>query len=150
MTVGSICSHVVASASSHETIRTAAQRMAEHDVGTLVVLETEDGVKTVGIVTDRDIVTRCVAPSLDPDRQRVSSVMTSPVHTVDEQTPVEEAIRTMARVGARRLVVLGEADRPVGVLSLDDVLNLLAEDVGAIGRLLAKQRSHIPQAISVR
>ena len=150
MTVGGICSRVVASASSQETIRAAAQRMAEHDVGTLVVLDTTDGAKSVGIVTDRDIVTRCVAASLDPDRHRVSSVMTSPVHSVDEQTPVEEAMQTMARVGTRRLVVLGEAGRPVGVLSLDDVLDLLADEAGAIGRLLAKQQSHIPEGVGAR
>lgn len=150
MTVGRICSRVVASASSQETIRVAAQRMAANDVGTLVVLDATDGAKTVGIVTDRDIVIRCMAASLDPDRDQIGSVMTRPVHSVDEQTPVEEAMQTMAKVGTRRLVVVGEAGRPVGVLSLDDVLDLLADEAEAIGRLLAKQQSHMPEAIGAR
>ncbi len=147
MTVGRICSRVVVSASSQETIRAAAQRMAANDVGTLVVLEATDDAKTIGIVTDRDIVIRCVAAGLDPDSNQVGSVMTRPVHCVDEQAPVEEAMQQMAKVGTRRLVVLGGEGRPVGVLSLDDVLDLLADEAGAIGRLLAKQQSHLPEVV---
>jgi CBS domain-containing protein len=121
--------------------------MAANGVGTLVVLDASEGVKQIGIVTDRDIVTRCLAAGLDPDRTQIGSVMTRPVHSVDEQTPVEEAIQQMARVGTRRLVVLGEEGRPVGVLSLDDILDLMAEEVGAIGRLLAKQQGSVPEVI---
>lgn len=148
MTVGRICSRVVASASAQETIRAAAQRMAANEVGTLVVLDATDGAKRVGIVTDRDIVIRCVAAGRDPERSQVGSVMTYPIHSVDEQTPVEEAIQQMAKVGTRRLIVLGEAGTPVGVLSLDDVLDLLADEAGAIGRLLAKQQSHVPEIVT--
>jgi len=147
MTVGRICSRVVASASSQETIRVAAQRMAKNEVGTLVVLDAIDGAKRIGIVTDRDIVIRCVAAGLDPDRTPIGSVMTRPVHSVDEHTPVEDAMEQMAKAGTRRLVVLGEAGQPVGVLSLDNVLDLVAEETGAIGRLLAKQQSHVPEGI---
>ncbi len=147
MTVGRICSRVVVSASSQETIRAAAQRMAANDVGTLVVLEATDDAKPIGIVTDRDIVIRCVAAGLDPDSNQVGSVMTGPVHCVDEQAPVEEAMQQMAKVGTRRLVVLGGEGRLAGVLSLDDVLDLLADEAGAIGRLLAKQQSHVPELV---
>jgi len=147
MTAGRICSRVVASASSQETIRTAAQRMAANEVGTLVVLDATDGTKRVGIVTDRDIVIRCIAAGRDPERSQIGAIMSSPVHSVDEQTPVEEAIRQMAKVGTRRLVVLGEAGAPVGVLSLDDVLDLLADETGAIARLLAKQQSHLSELV---
>ena len=148
MTVGRICSRVMASASSQETIRTAAQRMAANEVGTLVVLDATDGANRIGIVTDRDIVIRCVAAGRDPERSQIRSVMTCPVHSVDEQTPVEEAMQQMAKVGTRRLVVTGEAGTPVGVLSLDDVLDLLADETGAIGRLLAKQQSHVPEIVA--
>lgn len=147
MTVGRICSRVVASASSNEMVRAAAQRMSANDVGTLVVLDGADATGSIGIVTDRDIVLRCVAAGLDPDRTQIGSIMTRPVHTVGEQAPVEEALQAMAKVGTRRLVVLGETGRPVGVLSLDDLLDVLAEEAGAIGRLLGKQQSGIAAAI---
>jgi CBS domain-containing protein len=144
MTVGRICTRVVASASAQETVRAAAKRMAANDVGTLVVLEAADGAKPVGILTDRDVAVRCVAAERDPDETRIAEIMTRPVQYVDESLPVEDAITRMASVGTRRLVVVGEAGRLVGVLSLDDILDLLAEEAGAIGRLLAKQQTHVP------
>jgi CBS domain-containing protein len=146
MIVGRICRRVVASASPQETIRVAAERMAANDVGTLVVLESAGAAKPAGIVTDRDIVIRCVAAGLDPEHNLVGEVMTRPVHCVDEQTPVEEALQRMAKAGTRRLVVLGEGRRLVGVLSLDDLLDLLADEAGSISQLLARQQSHISPA----
>jgi CBS domain-containing protein len=143
MTVGRICNRVVATAASRETIRTAAQRMAATDVGTLVVLDGAAGARPVGIVTDRDVVLRCVAPGLDPDQHRIDSIMTQPLHAVDEGTSVEEALQQMAKVATRRLVVLGESGKLAGVLSLDDILDLLANETGAISRLLGKQQSQV-------
>lgn len=141
MSVGRICSRVVATASGSETIRMAARRMADHDVGTLVVVGNGP---TTGIVTDRDLAIRCIAGRLDPDETPISEVMTSPVHSVDEHTPMEDAVAIMARAGTRRLVVLGEDNRVVGLLSLDDVLDVLVDEAGAIGRLLEQQKPRIP------
>lgn len=144
MSVGRICSRVVATASGSETIRTAARRMADHEVGTLVVVGNGDSRGATGIVTDRDLAIRCIAGRLDPDETAISEVMTSPVHSVDEHTPMEEAVAVLARVGTRRLVVMGEGNRVVGLLSLDDVLQVLVEETGAIGRLLEQQKPRIP------
>ncbi len=142
MTAGTICSRVVATASPQETIRAAARRMAEHEVGTLVVLEGSDG-RPTGMLTDRDVALRCVAAGLDPDREVVASIMTHPVQAVDEHAGVETAIAKMATAGTRRLAVVNELGRLVGVLSLDDILDLLTRETGAIGRLLAKQQTHV-------
>jgi CBS domain-containing protein len=144
MSVGRICSRVVATAASGETIRAAARRMADHDVGTLVVVGTGHPRQAVGVVTDRDLTIRCIAGRLDPDETAISAVMTTPVQSVDEHTPIEEAIAIMARVGTRRLVVLGEGGRVAGLLSLDDVLDVLVNETGAIGRLLEQQKPRIP------
>jgi CBS domain-containing protein len=108
--------------------------MRERDVGTLVV--TEEKQRPVGILTDRDVTLRCVAEGLDPAATPVSLVMSAPVARVHEATPIEEALRRMAAVPARRLVVTDDGDRLVGVLALDDVLELLIEEAEAIGRLL--------------
>jgi CBS domain-containing protein len=139
-----MCSRITATASPRETIRAVAQRMAEFDVGTLVVLEGSRGSRAVGLVTDRDIALRCVAQRLDPDTTPVSAIMSSPVHTVSDDTPIEEALAKMAGAGARRLVVTAEGDRMAGILTLDDVLDLLVRETAAIGRLLGKQQPHIP------
>ncbi len=144
MSAGRICSRVIATAAPDESIRAAARRMAEYDVGTLVVLEGDGGSRAIGVVTDRDIAIRCVARKLDPDQTRVSALMTAPAQSVSEHATIEDAISRMASAGTRRVVVTGDGDRVVGILSLDDVLDLLIEETGAIGRLLEKQKPRIP------
>jgi CBS domain-containing protein len=96
------------------------------------------------MLTDRDITIRCVAKNLDPDKAPVSEVMTTPVQTVDEHTPIGEAVTRMANAGTRRLLVTGGVEGVVGVLSMDDVLGLVVEQTGAIGRLLERQKPLIP------
>ena len=150
MIVGKICSRVTVSASPNETVRAAAERMAVTDVGTLVVLDGTDGGKPVGIVTDRDLVIRCLGVHLDPDQTQVGAVMSRPVHSVDAQTSVEEALHQMAKAGTRRLVVTGNESRTVGLLSLDDVLDVLADEAAAVRGVLAKQRCQIPEGFCVR
>ena len=143
MSVGRICSRVVATASGSETIKKVADRMAENDVGTLVVVGPDHPRQAIGIVTDRDLAIRCIAGRLSEDTP-ISTIMSTQVHSVDEHTPLEEAVEAMARAGTRRLVVTGENNRLVGVLSLDDVLGVLAEEAAAVGRLLEQQRPRIP------
>lgn len=144
MSVGKICTRIVVSAAPTESVRIGAGRMAQHDVGTLVILGGEGATQAVGIVTDRDIVTRCVAGHLDPDQTPLSVVMTRPLRTVDENTSIEEAVREMARGITRRLVVTGEGNRPIGILSLDDVLDLLIGEFGPLQTLLRRQGPHVP------
>lgn len=139
MSVGKICTRIVATASPKESVRAAAARMAEHDVGTLVVEERDGSTRPLGVVTDRDIVMRCVANGLDPDDTELAAVMTTPVHLVDEATPIEEALLRMAHSGVRRLVVTSEGSQLVGILSLDDVLEMLTGEMSSIGRLLQHQ-----------
>jgi CBS domain-containing protein len=115
--------------------------MADAGVGTVVVLR-EDG-RPAGILTDRDIAVRCVAQRLDPDATDVGSVMSVPVTCVHESTPIETALARMAGVHARRLVVVDDEERLVGILALDDVLELLAEELTSIGKLIRKRpRAH--------
>ena len=144
MTAGRLCSRILATASPDESIRAAARRLPEFDVGTLVVLKENRGSHAVGVITDRDIAVRCVAEKLDPDEALVSEVMTTPVHAVSDGTPLEDAVAKMAAAGTRRLVVTDEGDRVAGILSLDDILELLVRETMAIGRLLEKQQPRIP------
>lgn len=143
MSAGTVCSRVVATAGPDETVRTAAQRMAANHVGSLVVKLPEGSPALYGMVTDRDIAVCCVAPGLDPERTPIREIMTSPVHAIDEYTPLEEAVGRMASSGVRRLVVTGPEERLVGILALDDVLDHLIQEAGSVGRLLEKQQAHV-------
>jgi CBS domain-containing protein len=113
--------------------------MAGAEVGTVVVLG-EDR-KPLGILTDRDLAVRCVAEGRDPDATDVRSVMSAPVTRVHESTPIESALARMAGARARRLVVVDDEERLVGILALDDVLELLAEEATSIGKLLSQRKS---------
>ncbi len=144
MSAGRISSRVIATAAPTETIRVAARRMAEFDVGTIVVMDPSHPERAAGLVTDRDLAVRCVAGGLNPDTTVVSDLMTAPAHAIDEGTPIEEVIQHMASAGTRRLIVTGSGGRAVGILSLDDVLDVLVKEAGAIGRLLDKQQPHVP------
>ena len=145
MSVGQLCTRVVATAAPRELVRAAARRMAVNDVGTLVVVDDTDATQAVGILTDRDIAVRCVAGQLDPDVAVVGDVMTQPVETIDQSAPLEEAMTRMATFGRRRLIVTGERGVLVGLLSLDDVLDHLTRELQPVGQLLNKQQPRFPK-----
>lgn len=100
-----------------DTIRQVARQMSEIDSGVIPIAE---GGRVVGLITDRDIVLRIVAEGGDLEAP-VSSVMTTHVETVKEGDNLKEATRKMGELQIRRLVVLGDDERLVGMLSLGDV-----------------------------
>jgi CBS domain-containing protein len=128
---------VVYTTTPNEKARFAARRMQEHNVGTLVVVDL--GGKAIGLLTDRDVAMRCVAESRDCESTPVSEIMTSPVTLVEEDTAIETAVQKMAASQVRRLVVVDEHNRLAGLLSLDDVLDLLIEESESIGMILHAQ-----------
>ncbi|HUF36822.1 MAG TPA: CBS domain-containing protein [Gemmatimonadales bacterium] len=140
MIAGTLCRRKIATVSPGESLRIAARRMEDHEVGTLVVVEPHRADRAVGMLTDRDLTMRCIARALDPDATSVSQVMSSPVHTIDENAPLGFALNEMAAAATRRLVVTGANEKAVGILSLDDLLGLLCEQAAALSMLLQKQR----------
>lgn len=141
MSVGRICTRSVFLASPDESVRTIAHRMHEENVGTLVVVDSQGD--PVGIVTDRDLVVRCLAADRDPRETSVESVMSTPVVSVAEATPIEDALARMSGRALRRLVVTDVKGKVAGILALDDVAELLTEEASAIGRLLRQRPAPI-------
>jgi len=137
MNVAAICTRLPETISREDTVLTAARQMLEHEVGTLVVTD-EEGMPD-GIVTDRDIVLRCVADELRPDKTKVGGIMTPAVHTVHEEATIEVALEELADKEVRRLVVVNDAGRVVGIVSLDDFLEGIVEATADVGRLLRRQ-----------
>jgi CBS domain-containing protein len=142
MSVGRICVRQVDTAQPEESVAIVAQRMHQRAVGTLVVVNNASQV--VGIVTDRDLVSRVLAKGRNPLETTVRDVMTMAPKMVSEETPIESALLTMRTGRFRRLPVVGRADELLGLLTLDDVLMLLAEEFTQIGRLLKRET---PQAV---
>ena len=101
-----------------KSIAYAAKMMRDEDVGVAPIVESD---KLVGMLTDRDIAVRVVAEGKDPERVTVREVASKQVVTVDPQQDLEEALRIMAKHQVRRLPVLEEDGRLVGVVAQADV-----------------------------
>jgi len=101
-----------------ESATLAARLLSRHNIGSLPVCGEEGGLR--GIVTDRDIVTRCVAAEEDPAQIKVRDIMTRNCAVVSPDDDVREAARMMAAQQVRRLPVTEEG-RVVGMISLGDV-----------------------------
>lgn len=138
MSVGRFCTHEVVTVHPAALVRTAAERMAAENVGALVVLE---GHKPVGILTDRDVVVRAIAKGYAPDVTEVRAVMTPNPICIDADAPLEGAMERMQFHRVRRLVVVNHAQEVVGIITLDDILELLAEERQALDAVVGVMRS---------
>ncbi|MGB9130599.1 MAG: CBS domain-containing protein [Thiobacillus sp.] len=141
MAVGEICNRDVVIAEKALSVVDAAQLMRTHHVGDLVVVEEKAGRRhPVGIVTDRDIVVEVVAAGVDPDALKVGDIMGPEVATVRESEGLFEALHYMRGKGVRRMPVVDHEGVLVGILTLDDLLSLLAEELTELAKLVSHER----------
>ena len=142
MTVGRICQRNVVTIGPDEDLTAAARLMREKQVGYLVVVEpVPAGGKVVGVLTDRDIVVSVVAREVNPTALTVRDVMTRNPLLADESAPVEATLRNMREVGVRRVPVTDAHGCVTGVLSVDDALDALADQLNSIaGSIRNEQR----------
>lgn len=128
MQVRDYMSPSVVSITPEESAALAARLLARHNVGALPVCGPEGNLR--GMVTDRDIVLRCVAAEEDPARTRVKDIMTRGCAAVAPDADPREAARLMAEKQVRRLPVV-EDGRVVGVVSLGDLARSQRYDMEA-------------------
>lgn len=141
MAIGEICNREVVIAEKALSVREAAHLMRNHHVGDLVVVEERGGRKhPVGIVTDRDIVVEVVAPGVNPEALTVVDIMGAKLATVRENEGVFEALRYMRSKGVRRMPVVDGDGGLVGIVTLDDLLSLLAEEMTELAKLVSHER----------
>jgi CBS domain-containing protein len=134
VSVAEHCTRRVEVSPPEQPVADAGRRMQEACVGTLVVVDALS--RPIGIVTDRDLLMRCLAARLDPRRTRLEQVMSGPVAWIHEQASVDAALEEMARLRVRRLAVVDERERLVGVLALDDLLCRELGEETPLGRAL--------------
>ena len=101
-----------------KSVAYAAKMMRDEDVGVAPIVE---GDKLIGMLTDRDIAIRVVAEGRDPDQVTVRDVASKQVVTIDPQQDLDEALRIMAKHQVRRLPVVEEDGKLVGVVAQADV-----------------------------
>jgi CBS domain-containing protein len=143
MAIGEICSRDVVLTRREASVREAARLMREYHVGALVVVdETGEGRRPVGVLTDRDIVVGIVAKGLDADGLRVDEVMAPHVITASERAGVAETMELMRAKGVRRVPVVDARGMLVGIVTADDFVDLLAEEMSALARMIAREQHH--------
>jgi CBS domain-containing protein len=118
------------------TVEYAAKMMRDEDVGIAPIVE---GDKLIGTLTDRDVAIRVVAEGRDPRQTKVDDVMSRDLVTVDPDQDLDEALGLMARHQVRRLPVVEEDGRLVGVLAQADVaLEARDKKTGALVEEISK------------
>ena len=140
MPIGDVCSREVLVATAETTVTEAARLMRQHHVGDLVVVENDSRVPT-GIVTDRDLVLSVIATGLDPFIFTIGDLVTDKLVTVREDLGVFECIQKMRTKGVRRMPVMDAQDRLVGIVSIDDLVQLLGQELGELGRLISREQA---------
>ncbi|HUY03259.1 MAG TPA: CBS domain-containing protein [Rhodocyclaceae bacterium] len=146
MPIGELCSRVVVVAERITTVMEAARLMRQHHVGNIVVVSEANGVKCpIGIVTDRDIVVEVVVNRLDPETILVGEIMAAGIATVREQDGVFDTMQLMRRKGVRRLPVVDDEGALVGIVAVDDLIQLLAEEMDELSKLIVHEQVHEAQ-----
>ena len=138
MTVGSICKRSLVVAPKDESIVDAAKRMRMLHVGTVIVVEERDGKPVpIGILTDRDIVLSIVASDAEHlPFLNVSDAMSDNLLVAAEDTSLADGLRLMQERGVRRLPLVDHAGALVGIVTADDVVRFLAEELGEVVKLM--------------
>ena len=141
MPVGELCIREVVVTPRKASVLEAAKLMRQHHVGDVVVTDEIDGHRApVGIVTDRDIVLEVLAQELDATSLTVGDIMTSALITVRENDGVFQTIQLMRAKGARRAPVVDSQGVLVGIVSVDDFVELLAEELSQLAKLIAREQ----------
>ena len=136
MSIDSLLHRPVCTLPPEAPCREAAQLMRDEGVGCVVVAENQ---RPLGIVTDRDLVVRVIATGRDPDKTLVRDAMSGePVFLADERS-LDQVLATMRQQRVRRIPIVDSEGRLEGVLALDDLLPLLADQLGALAEAIRSE-----------
>jgi CBS domain-containing protein len=140
MLVGEICNREVVIANADESVMQAARLMRENHVGDVVVVEEQEGVRVPkGILTDRDIVIELIAQEVDLDEVDIGDVMSYELLIALESEDVLDILKRMRAKGVRRVPVVNQEGGLEGILTADDVIDLVAEQLKDLTGLTKRQ-----------
>jgi len=145
MTAGDLCTRNVVFVTRRTALDETAKLMREYHVGTIVVVdERAEGRVVVGMLTDRDIVTSIVAKGLDPATVRAEDAMSTDLVTTREEESLLDVLAIMRGKGVRRIPVVDMRGALVGLVSLDDVLEVIAEQLQMVVKVMETGREREP------
>ena len=140
MSAGEYCNREVIIVEPTISVTEAAVLMRRHHVGDLVVVEKEgEEARPVGIITDRDIVIEVVAQKIDPDSLTVKDIMSTDPVRVAETVSLLDTLELMKQRGVRRVLVIADSGGLQGLLSADDAIELIAEQINDLTQLVNRE-----------
>ncbi len=141
MTIGLICNRDTVVARPDTSIHAVARLMREHHVGSVVIVKNSpEGVVPVGLLTDRDLVIEVLATNLDPQSVTVGDIMSHELVTAHENDGIWITLKRMRSQGIRRMPVVNAHGGLVGLLGVDDIMELLAGELTDLVKLTVREK----------
>ena len=132
MIVRDVMAKNVKTVKTDDTVHAAVQKMNKFDIGSVIVVSSG---RPIGIITETNIMRRIVEPRMDPATVWAKDIMSSPLTTIDENTPLEEAAKLMVDKKITRIPVM-KGDKLVGLISSTDILKVSPTQLGILDELL--------------
>jgi len=142
MPIGELCIREVIICNRSVNVLEAAQLMRRYHVGDLVIVDESGGKRIpVGLLTDRDIVTSVIAMQLDPTTITAGDLISREIVVVREDQGIFETIEHMRAHGVRRMPVVDQQGALVGIIAVDDLIELLAEELSKLPKLISREQA---------
>lgn len=142
MTVGKFCNREIIIAGKESGIAEIARLMRSHHVGDVVIVSSEgEGAKPIGILTDRDIVIELIACDVPLDKVTAGDIMSRELFKVRESDSIWDTLQLMRAKGIRRMVVVNDAGELEGLLAIDDLLELFAEELNLLAKVPFREQA---------
>lgn len=136
MNVASLCEREIVTVPASASVRDAAATMRDQHVGALAVTDPYAPERVIGIVTDRDLVLDLLATGHPVEGTSIGAVCRTELAGVPGSASIHEAVQAMQRSGVRRLLVMGEDDAVLGLVSIDDLVDTVAGELDALAGTL--------------
>jgi CBS domain-containing protein len=141
--LNALCNRHVVHVAANASVLEAAQLMREKHVGDVVVVDGDRGIlRPIGMLTDRDIVTLVVGEDVDAETVRVSDVMAHNPRVIHQREEISTAIEYMSEAGVRRLPIVDERGSLVGIVTADDLHQILAQMQSQLSSISSQQIVH--------
>lgn len=141
MKIGKVCNREVIVTDKGSNVLEAAKLMRQHHAGSLLVISKDsDGIRPVGIITDRDIVVEVLAEEVPLDKVAVEDLMIKSLVVANEDDDLFDAVQKMRVKAVRRIPVVDAKGLLVGIFTMDDLIELLHEELGNIVSLVSREQ----------
>lgn len=138
MKIGEICNRDVVTAGPDASATDLAKIMLGRHVGSVVIVEAcEQGKKPIGIVTDRDLVLQVTARQLDPGSTTAHAIMSEEPIVAHHSAGILDTMRRMRSHGVRRLPIVDHNQMLAGILTLDDLIDVIVGELGELSSTIA-------------